>query len=195
MPSSKTNVVISGVDVKEWIDKIPSVDRLRPDRCPHCKGAARPVGESLKLWGHGLRDRQFLGLFEWEGDATSITIEIRRFLCRHPDCGCTITVLPRRACPRRCYFLCTIVLAVALWGLGDRSTRSVRCRLSADRLADHHTLWRCWPQLLDWAGWLKLSDSELASEARLWGISEQPHRRCAAPPLEGEEGQRTSGGS
>ena len=152
MPSSKSNVVVSTVGVKEWIEKIPSVTRLRPDRCVHCGKASRPVGESLKIWGHGLRSRQFLGMFEWSGDPEAITIQIRRFLCRHPDCGRTITVLPREASPRRRYLLGTIVVALALWTLHtDESTTSIRRRLSPDQLADHHIPWRGWPQLMRWA--------------------------------------------
>ena len=160
MPSSRCNVVVSTVGVKEWIDEVPSVDRLRPDRCPHCQKASRPVGEPLKIWGHGLRDRQFLGLFQWGADPSSVTIRVRRFLCRHPDCGRTITVLPREASPRRRYLLGTIVFALALWVVGTgESTTSIRRRLSADRLADHHTAWRGWPQLLGWAEQLDPIDS------------------------------------
>ena len=151
MPSSKPNVVISGIGVKEWSDEVPSVVRLRPHRCPRCQRAARPVGESLKIWGHGLRSRQFLGLTVWGDDPQSITVRIRRFLCRHPDCGCTITVLPRQACPRRRYLLSTIVFALALWvSKSDESTRSIRTTLSPDRLLDHHSEWTGWPQLLRW---------------------------------------------
>lgn len=151
MPSSRCNVVVSTVGVKEWIEEVPSVDRLRPDRCPHCQGAARVVGEPLNIWGHGFRSRQFLGIFEWDGDAQSLTIRIRRFLCRHTDCGRTITVLPREASPQRRYLLCTIILALGLWVCVGESTRSIRHRLSPDRLADHHTQWNSWPQLLRWA--------------------------------------------
>lgn len=167
MPSSRCNVVVSTVGVKEWIEEVPSVDRLRPDRCPHCQGAARVVGEPLKIWGHGLRSRQFLGIFEWDTEARSLTLRIRRFLCRYTDCGRTITVLPRQALPQRRYLLCTIILALGLWVfcVGE-STRSIRHRLSPDRLLAHHTPWRSWPQLMRWAEQLDLCDSSSGSRRR-----------------------------
>ena len=153
MPSSTSFVVISAVDVKEWIQDVPSVDRLRPERCPCCGGASRPVGEALKIWGHGLRERLFVGLLSFNFAPEAITIEVRRFLCRRPDCGRTFTVLPRQACTRRQYLLPTIVLALALWTLDEDSPSpaQIRKRLSSDTLLDHHRPWTSWPQLFRWA--------------------------------------------
>lgn len=153
MPSSTSFVVISGVDVKEWIEDTPSVDRLRPRRCPCCGGASRPVGQDLKIWGHGTRKRLFVGLWLFGASPKMITVRVRRFLCRWPDCGRTFTVLPRQGCARRRYLVPTIVWALALWTLDeDRlSPAQIREELSADRLLDHHTPWTSWPQLFRWA--------------------------------------------
>ena len=151
MPSSTSFVVISTVDVKEWIEKVPSVDRLRPDRCPCCGGASRPVGQNLRVWGHGVRRRLFVGVFLLAMPAQAVTIEVRRFLCRYPDCERTFTVLPRQACPHRRYLLSTIVLALALWAVAKDRTTRIRQRLSPDELLDHHIPWSSWPQLLRWA--------------------------------------------
>ena len=153
MPSSTSFVVISTVDVKQWIEKTPSVDRLRPNRCPCCGGASRPVGEALKIWGHGIRSRLLLGVWSLGELPAAVTIDVRRFLCRRPDCGRTFTVLPRQAVARRRYVLPTIVVALALWVLDENmsSTAQIRRRLSPDKMLDHHTPWTSWPQLLRWA--------------------------------------------
>ena len=163
MPASTSFVVISTIDVKEWIQKIPSVDRLRPDRCPCCGGAARPVGDTLKIWGHGKRARLFWGVWLFDDAPRAITVEVRRFSCRRPACGRTFTVLPRQGCARRRYLLPTIALALALWTLSDDelSTSQIRERLSPDELLDHHISWTSWPQLLRWAQACNLTKSDL----------------------------------
>ena len=152
MPSSTSFVVISTVDVKDWIEKVPSVDRLRPNRCPCCGGASRPVGKALKIWGHGVRSRLLWGVWSLGQLPAAVTIDARRFLCRRPDCGRTFTVLPRQAIAGRRYVLPTIVLALALWVLDENmpSTAQIRRRLSPDKILDHHTPWTSWPQLFRW---------------------------------------------
>jgi len=167
MPSSTSFVVISTVDVKEWVENIPSVDRLRPKRCPCCGGASRPVGQALKIWGHGLRPRLLLGVWRLGQLPKSVTIDVRRFLCRRSDCGRTFTVLPRQACAHRRFLLPTIVLALALWVLDeDRpSTVQIRKRLSPDEMLDHHTPWTSWPQLFRWA-----QDADLSGDAVANGL-------------------------
>ena len=153
MPSSTSFVVISTVDVKEWIEKVPSVDRLRPNRCPCCGGASRPVGEALKIWGHGVRSRLLWGVWRLGQLPAAVTIDVRRFLCRRSDCGRTFTVLPRQATAGRRYVLPTIVWALALWVIDENrpSTAQIRRRLSPDKILDHHTPWTSWPQLFRWA--------------------------------------------
>jgi hypothetical protein len=153
MPSSTSFVVISWVDVKDWWESTPSVDEVRPKRCPHCGGASRPVGAGLMIWGHGLRARLFLGIFSIDGTPQDVTIDIRRYLCRYDGCGKTITVLPRQAVPGRRYLLGTIVLALAMWTVAATplASHDVRHKLSPFQLTDHHTSWRCWPQMFRWA--------------------------------------------
>ena len=164
---STSFVVVSTVDVKEWLQEAPDVDRLRPERCPCCGGASRPTGQSLKIWGHGVRSRLFLGLWRLGQEPVAVTIDVRRFLCRRPDCGRTFTVLPRQACPGRRYLLPTIMLSLALWTLArDRpSTVQIRERLSPDDILDHHSSWTGWPQLLRWA-----EADDLGGDATLGGL-------------------------
>ena len=105
------------------------------------------------IWGHGLRERQFLGIFAIDGEPHDVTVDIRRYQCRYDDCGKTITVLPRQAVPGRRYLLTTIVLALAMWTVAATPCAShiIRDRLSPFQLTDHHTSWRCWPQMFRWA--------------------------------------------
>ena len=153
MPSSTSFVVISWVDVKDWSESVPSVDEVRPKRCSHCGGASRPVGAGLMIWGHGLRMRQFLGIFAIDATPQNVTVDIRRYLCRYEGCGKTITVLPRQAVPGRRYLLGTIVLALAMWTVAATplASHDVRHKLSPFQLPPHHTWWRCWPQMFRWA--------------------------------------------
>lgn len=151
MPTSTSNVQISDVDVKEWISGCPSVDRLRPNRCPWCGTAARPIGEGLNLWGHGTRERQFFGLLSFDGSPREIILKVRRFLCT--ECARTCTVLPCQACPTRRYLLPTIALALAMWSLGQDPLAAVAIRrmLSPINASSTSAPRRTWPQLLRWA--------------------------------------------
>ena len=153
MPSSRSFVVVSGVDVKEWLRDLPSVSRLRPDRCPFCHGPSRPVGGNLRIWGHGTRERLLFGVFALGESPRAVTIKARRFQCRHVDCGRTCTVLPRQALVHRRYLLPTVVAALAMWTLHEEalSTARIRARLSPFHLLDHHSEWTSWPQLFRWA--------------------------------------------
>ena len=153
MPSSTSFVVISWVDVKDWSDSTPSVDEVRPKRCPHCGGASRPIGEGAMIWGHGTRARHFLGIFSIDDEPHNLTVDIRRYRCQYDGCGKTITVLPRQAVPGRRYLLTTIVLALAMWTVAATplASHDVRHKLSPFQLTDHHSSWRCWPQMFRWA--------------------------------------------
>jgi hypothetical protein len=148
---SAPKVIISDVDVKEWHAATPSVDRVRPSRCPRCGAAARPVGEPLGLWGHGTRKRLCVGPLRFGDAPDRLTVAVRRFLCRR--CKRTCTVVPRGVCPGRIYLLGTIVWALALWALSadEPSAAAVRGRISPLKKSPHQPARRDWAQLRRWA--------------------------------------------
>ena len=124
---SKTSIVQSSLDVKSWLAKVPSVDAVRPGRCPCCDAASRPAGEALGLCGHGLRDRQQRGPL-WPGaPAETVVVRVRRYRCRSG--GCVITVVPCGVIPHLQFSGPAIGLAVALFGAGVPATE-VRRRVS-----------------------------------------------------------------
>lgn len=151
MLSSAPKVIISDVDVKDWLDQTPSVDRVRPSRCPRCHAASRPVGEPLQLWGHGIRERLCLGALCFGGAPQRLVIEVRRFLCQRCERSCT--VVPRGVCPGRLYLVATIAWALACWTLSvdEQSAAEVRRRLSPIQKSPHRPARRDWPQLRRWA--------------------------------------------
>lgn len=172
MLSSAPTVTISEVDVKEWSSETPSVERVRPSRCPRCDAAARPVGEPLQLWGHGIRERLCLGALCFGEEPERLVVEARRYLCQR--CERTCTVVPRGVCPGRVYLITTIVWALACWTLSaDKpSAAAVRRRLSPTQNSPHRPARRDWAQLRRWAKAADL-DADLAPKpkaGRLAGI-------------------------
>lgn len=150
MLSSAPKVIISDVDVKDWHDQTPSVDRVRPLCCPRCDAPARPVGEPLQLWGHGIRERLCLGALRFGQAPQRLVIEVRRFLCQR--CERTCTVVPRGVCPGRVYLVATIAWALACWALSvdEPSAATVRRRLSPTQKSPHQPARRDWSQLRRW---------------------------------------------
>lgn len=139
-------VASSSFGVKQWSEfagGVPPVDEVRPSRCPCCLRAARAVGESLGVVGHGKRERTYyevVGLL-----VTVFVVFVRRFLCLH--CGRTFTAAPAAALPRRRYTVRAIVLAIVLRGLEGFTAREVR-----DRVAVTESDEGSWPQLRRWVG-------------------------------------------
>lgn len=138
-------VVHSSPDVKFWIENLPTVDEVRPARCPDCGAASRPVGEAIVVVGHGKRERCVAHIRRPNAEITSVTFFVRRFLCR--ACKATITVLPRALASRRRYSLCAIAVALALWSTNDQSAEAVRDQLLADQVSFEPG----WPVLRRWA--------------------------------------------
>jgi hypothetical protein len=118
------------IDVNRWATEIPTVDACRPGQCPCCGIASRPIGDNLKIHGHGLVSRQFRGpRGPNEGDAPEITeILLRRFLC--VPCGAVISVGPRGMLERKLYRGSAIAFALALWTLELLTIGAVRQRVS-----------------------------------------------------------------
>ena len=107
---------------------MPSVDEVRPARCPCCGSASRPSGQGLRLHGHGLRVRQMLGPQEALGKAVAVEVSCRRYLCL--ICDAVVLVVPGEMLPRRWYSASAIAQALALFGLGQKSPAEIRRQTS-----------------------------------------------------------------
>ena len=126
--SDSKRIIHSALDIKSWLSRTPSVDEVRPARCPCCGAAGRPTGAKLGLWGHGLRDRQLRGPLEPDGPPRAVVIRARRYLCR--GCKVVLLVVPRGVLPTRYYTSCAIALAMALYGVVEETLAAVRRRVS-----------------------------------------------------------------
>lgn len=133
--------------VKSWAGAVPSVEAVRPARCPGCGAASRPVGGAVGLHGHGLRDRQVLGPLEWEESAQVRVVPVRRFRCT--ACGATCTVCPREVLTKRLYSAPAIALALALFGLLLHPVAGVRAQVSPWRVVGPGSVGR-WCTLAAW---------------------------------------------
>lgn len=129
---SNQGIVHSVVSVKSWMERLPSVDAVRPSKCPRCRAASRPVGAPLGLWGHGLRERHVRGPLDPCGEPTTVTIAERRYVCL--ACDAVIVVVPAEVEPYRHYSRSAIGLAIALFGIGRESTARIRRRVSPWRI-------------------------------------------------------------
>lgn len=112
---SEPKLVHATLDVKSWIEHPPSVDAVRPGRCPRCGTASRPVGERLRLWGHGVRRRQVRGPLTVDGSPALVDVAARRYRCR--SCAALVLVVPSGLVARRLFTASAIGLALALFGL------------------------------------------------------------------------------
>ena len=113
------------VELEDLVDvsRLPSVDALRPCRCPLCNHPARPPGKALGIVGHGTYVRQVLKM-----DAKTLLIHVRRYLCR--GCRRTISVLMETLLPRRWYAGPVILLALTLSLLQGVPAAKVRRQLA-----------------------------------------------------------------
>jgi hypothetical protein len=111
---------------------MPSVERVRPGRCPCCGVASRPVGEGLRLHGHGLRSRQMLGPLEPLSDPVMLEVACRRYLC--VVCKAVVLVVPGAMLAGRRYSASAIAQALSLFGLAGQSPAKIRSRTSPDRI-------------------------------------------------------------
>jgi len=114
--------------VKTWLAlDVPDVDLVRPRRCVACGCASCPVGDRLRLHGHGVRERELNGPLSPGGKPESVTVTGRRYRCT--ECGAVMLVVPRGVLPRKRYWAQAIALALALWGLAGETATSVRSRV------------------------------------------------------------------
>jgi hypothetical protein len=128
---SEIRVVQVAVHVKDWIARPPTVDEVRPGRCPACGAAGRPLGERLGLHGHGWRERHQWGPAELGATPVVIGIRIRRYECQH--CSAVVEVGPRGLLRRRLYSAGAIALALVLYGVAALPAAEVRRRVSPFR--------------------------------------------------------------
>jgi hypothetical protein len=113
---SSRGILRSGVDVKLWSQRPPSVEQVRPSHCPCCGAASSPIGEAVVLQGHGVRDRQVWGPLSVGGEPQVHVLRVRRYRCT--QCRAVVTVTPAEVMHKRMYGAAVIGLALALFGLG-----------------------------------------------------------------------------
>ncbi len=105
------------------VTRLPSVEELRPASCPLCGELAFSPGERLGIVGHGTYRRQVLGVVDVTGESVT---HVRRYLCR--GCKRTISVLSDDLHPRRWYAAGSILEALRLQLLEEKSEREIRER-------------------------------------------------------------------
>jgi hypothetical protein len=122
-------MIQSAISVKSWQTRLPSVEEVRPARCPCCASAGRPVGERCQLHGHGVRERVLQGPLAPGALATTSTLLARRFRCL--VCHAVLLVVPAGVLRWRRYPAMAIGYAFALFGLLGQSPVAVRQAVSA----------------------------------------------------------------
>lgn len=162
---SHRRVVVAERDVKIWDEALPSVEAVRPPRCPCCGAAGRPAGARLGLIGHGVRRRLQLGPAGIGERPEVAEIVVRRYRCR--GCGAVVTVVPRGVAPRLRYRLRAVAWALGRWWQGG-SAAEVRREVSPFEHVGEEAR-RGWRSLRRWV--------ELLGSALGLGAVGPPHRR------------------
>lgn len=145
---SGASVVQSAIDIKRWLQDLPSVEAARPSRCLACGAASCLVGGPIALHGHGTRERQVRGPLEPGGPPVLVVIVARRYRC--VLCCAVAIVVPRGVQGRHMYSASAIAFALALWGLVLATAAEVRRRVSpAARVGDTAAVG--WVTLRRWA--------------------------------------------
>ncbi len=178
---SSLRIVHPAIDVKQWLARPPSVEAVRPSRCPGCGAASHPPGLPLVLHGHGLRSREQRGPLEPGARPVSVEVFCRRYQCQR--CSAVVLVAPRGVLARRLYSASAIALALSLWAVMGVSEEQVRQRTSPwipsqrdeEGVVDH------WPSLWRW--------SRALTRGRLFG---PPAAARASPTLRGTAAQVVS---
>ncbi|KYF54059.1 hypothetical protein BE08_41625 [Sorangium cellulosum] len=124
---SSCRIVQADVDIKRWMTVLPTVDLVRPARCPCCDAAGRPVNGPLVMRGHGLRERLVCGPLEAGGAPQHVTVQARRYRCS--ACGAIVLVVPRGLLRRRRYSAAAIGWVLARIGLDGATTTVARAEV------------------------------------------------------------------
>ena len=96
------------------MQQVPSVDAVRPARCPRCGLAGRVPGLPLGLVGHGLRERQLRGPPSAKEEAATRSLRVRCYRCR--GCRAVVRVVPRGVVARRHFAAGAIGVALFVFG-------------------------------------------------------------------------------
>ncbi len=143
-------MIHAAIGVKSWLEKTPSVDEVRPPRCPSCDRASCPVGEQVVVQGHGLRERAVIFCDGPDAPAAVQILSVRRFRCT--ACKVTCTVLPADLAAHFRYALGVVCLALALWSEAKLSGEDVRQRFQI--LPPKKPSFDVgWPSLRRWCTW------------------------------------------
>jgi transposase len=129
---STTTIIQSHIDIKRWLERLPTVDEVRPARCPKCGAPSCPVGAPIVIHGHGLRDRQVRGPSAPDAPPAMIDISVRRYFCT--ACKTVPVVVPCEVRARRLYSASAIGLGLALWGIMKMSAMAVRKRVNPAKI-------------------------------------------------------------
>lgn len=143
-------IVVAQIDRVEWARALPSVEAVRPARCPSCERASQPVGRGLGLHGHGVRSRDQWGLPSPSAPPELSEVQVRRYRCVH--CYGVCTVVPRGLLSRHMYTAGAIALALTLWSMGI-AAGAVRTRVSPWRFRGHAPGWRSLHRWTDRPRW------------------------------------------
>lgn len=136
------------MDLKSWLHRQPTIDEVRPARCPFCGAVSRPVGGPLALHGHGKRERTLLGPLEPGQPPQIVPLLVQRYRCVR--CTAVLTVVPSSVLAKRRYSAAAIAYALALWGLVLASAAEVRRQVNpAERVGA--TAAAGWAMLRRWA--------------------------------------------
>jgi hypothetical protein len=143
-----------------------SVDEVRPSHCLGCSGPSRPVGEPLRVVGHGARERDVYGVLTLGAAPVVTSVSCRRYRCA---CGCVMLVGPCDLAPSRRFTLFTIALALLRLAAGTSPTQ-IRAELAPGRSFEEG-----WASLRRWA--LAVAEGRLFRWIR--GVSELAGRALA----------------
>lgn len=148
------------------------------------------MGDRLRLYGHGTRERQVRGPRGPNEPAALIGIVVRRYRCT--SCGAVTVVVPQEVRARRLYSASAIGLALALWGLLGATSAEVRRRISPiARLGE--TAAMGWASLRRWARAVA-SQNLVASAPRAGpGATLRQVAACAAEALAAHADSTTRG--
>jgi hypothetical protein len=124
---------------------MPAVGEVRPEYCRGCERVHGVGGYVLR--GHGPSKRQLIGAASLGEQPAKQTVPCRIYFC--PKCTHRTVVVPLEHSGVFRYAMTTIVMALAMWGLEQRSAGEVRYELSPippQGFAEH----RLWPSLHRW---------------------------------------------
>ena len=151
-----TRVVEIEIDVKSWLQTLPTAAELRPV-CPMCGAPGVDVNGKVLLHGHGVRGRQCWGPAEPGTAGVCWKLPQRRYACQR--CTAVIVVRPRGMMRWRRYTAAAIALALWLWSVEAQTDARVRKSIGVHPTAGFSRPER-WTTLRRWAA--------AARDGRLW---------------------------